>query len=90
MGDPTWGDGKGKAIIGAVNYLASKGMNAVSFLTFNIEGDDRNVFLYTDYMWEQSAHALHFFQSQQLPVEQMENADDLLGRVQRVLSGQNG
>ena len=49
VGDPTWGDGKGKAIIGAVNYLASKGMNAVSFLTFNIEGDDRNVFLYTDY-----------------------------------------
>jgi hypothetical protein len=48
-GDPTWAGGKGKGIIGAVNYLASKGMNAVSFLTMNIEGDDRNVFPYLNY-----------------------------------------
>ena len=48
-GDPVWKDGRGKGMIGAVNYLASKGMNAVSFLTFNIEGDDRNVFPYTNY-----------------------------------------
>lgn len=48
-GDPTWKDGKGKGIIGALNYLASEGLNAVSFLTMNIEGDDRNVFPYTDY-----------------------------------------
>lgn len=49
QGDPTWADGKGKGIVGAVNYLASEGMNAVSFLTLNIEGDDRNVFPYTNY-----------------------------------------
>ena len=48
-GDPTWQDGKGKGIIGAVNYLASKGMNVFSFLPMNIEGDDRNVFPYTSY-----------------------------------------
>jgi hypothetical protein len=48
-GDPTWQDGKGKGLIGAINYLASKGMNAFSFLTLNIEGDDRNVFPYTTY-----------------------------------------
>ncbi len=48
-GDPTWKNGKGKAIIGALNYLASKGLNAVSFLTNNIKGDDQNVFMYTDY-----------------------------------------
>ncbi len=48
-GDPTWSDGKGKGIIGAVNYLASEGMNAFSFLTMNIEGDDRNVFPYPEY-----------------------------------------
>lgn len=48
-GDTTWGDGKGKGIIGAINYLASEGMNAFSFLTMNINGDDRNVFPYTDY-----------------------------------------
>lgn len=48
-GDPTWADGRGKDIIGAVNYLASEGLNAFSFLTLNIGGDDRNVFPYTDY-----------------------------------------
>ncbi|MFP4172928.1 MAG: DUF5060 domain-containing protein [Candidatus Hydrogenedentota bacterium] len=48
-GDPTWQDGKGKGMIGAINYLASKGMNVFSFLPMNIEGDDRNVFPYTDY-----------------------------------------
>jgi len=48
-GDPTWQGGKGKGLIGAVNYLASEGVNAISFLTMNINGDDRNVFMYTDY-----------------------------------------
>ncbi len=48
-GNPTWKDGKGKEIIGAINYLASKGMNAFSFLTMNIAGDDQNVFPYVDY-----------------------------------------
>ncbi len=48
-GDPTWGGGKGKGLIGAVNYLASEGMNAFSFLPMNIGGDDKNVFPYLDY-----------------------------------------
>ena len=48
-GDPTWQGGKGKGMIGAVNYLASKGMNVFSFLPMNIAGDDRNVFPYTTY-----------------------------------------
>lgn len=48
-GDPTWQSGKGKGIIGAVNYLAGKGANSVSFLTMNIVGDDQNVFPYVSY-----------------------------------------
>ncbi|MEM8945832.1 MAG: DUF5060 domain-containing protein [Planctomycetota bacterium] len=48
-GDPTWQDGKGKGLIGAINYLASQGLNAFSFITMNIGGDDRNVFPYTSY-----------------------------------------
>lgn len=48
-GSPTWQEGKGKAIIGAVNYLASKGLNSISFLTNNIAGDDQNVFPYINY-----------------------------------------
>lgn len=47
--DPLWQGKKGKAIIGALNYLASEGLNSVSFLTMNIGGDDRNVFPYVDY-----------------------------------------
>jgi len=49
QGDPTWQNGKGKALIGAVNYLVSKGLNAFSFLTMNIVGDDQNVFPFVDY-----------------------------------------
>ena len=48
-GDPSWQNGKGKGLIGALNYLAAKGMNAFSFLTLNIIGDDQNVFPYVDY-----------------------------------------
>lgn len=48
-GDPSWQSGNGKGLIGAINYLAAEGMNACSFLTMNIAGDDRNVFPYTDY-----------------------------------------
>lgn len=47
-GDPTWQDGQGKGIIGAVNYLASKGMNAVYFLTLNIQGDGNDVWMYAE------------------------------------------
>jgi hypothetical protein len=39
-GDPTWKNDKGKAILGALNYLASKGMNSVYFIPYNIDGGD--------------------------------------------------
>lgn len=42
-GDPTWKNGRGKGIIGAINYLASKGMNSVYFLTMNVQGDGKDV-----------------------------------------------
>ena len=42
-GDPTWKDDKGKGLIGAVNYLASKGVNSISFLPYNAGGDGDNV-----------------------------------------------
>jgi hypothetical protein len=42
-GDPSWQDGKGKGLIGALNYLAGKGVNAFSFLTYNAAGDGDNV-----------------------------------------------
>jgi hypothetical protein len=42
-GDPTWKDGKGKGLIGALNYLAAKGVNTLSFLPYNAGGDGDNV-----------------------------------------------
>ena len=42
-GDPTWRDGRGKGLIGAINYLSGKGCNAFSFLTYNAGGDGDNV-----------------------------------------------
>jgi len=42
-GDPTWQGGKGKGLVGALNYLADKGANAVSFLTYNAAGDGDNI-----------------------------------------------
>jgi hypothetical protein len=47
-GDPTWKDGKGKGLIGVVNYLSSKGANAISFLTYNAGGDGDNVWPFVD------------------------------------------
>lgn len=47
-GDPQWKDGRGKGIIGALNYLSSKGMNSFYFLTLNILGDGEDVWPYTD------------------------------------------
>ena len=43
QGDPTWKNEKGKGLIGAVNYMASTGCNAISFLTYNAGGDGDNV-----------------------------------------------
>ena len=41
--DPTWQNGKGKALLGAINYLGKKGVNSMSFLTYNVDGDGSNV-----------------------------------------------
>ena len=41
--DPTWQNGKGKGLIGAINYLGRKGLNSFSFLTYNVDGDGDNV-----------------------------------------------
>lgn len=41
-----WKVDKGKNLLGAINYLASEDLNVFSFLTFNVDGDDRNVFPY--------------------------------------------
>ncbi len=46
-GDPTWQNGRGKGLIGALNYLSAKGMNAFSFIPYNAGGDGDNVWPFT-------------------------------------------
>ncbi len=47
-GDPEWRGGKGRGLIGALNYLAAKGLNAFSFLTYNAAGDGDNVWPFVE------------------------------------------
>jgi hypothetical protein len=42
-GDPVWKNNQGKGLVGALNYLASKGVNTFSFLPYNAGGDGDNV-----------------------------------------------
>jgi len=46
--DPSWKNGKGKGMIGALNYLASKGVNAFSFMPYNAGGDGDNVWPFVE------------------------------------------
>ncbi len=45
-GAATWGDGKGRGLLGALQYLHGRGLNSVYFLTNNINGDGKDVFPY--------------------------------------------
>jgi len=47
-GDPTWQEGKGKGLVGALNYLAGKGVNAFSFLPYNAGGDGDDVWPFVE------------------------------------------
>ncbi len=46
-GDPDWNNGKGRGIIGALNYLASQHVNSIYFLTMNLGGDGQDVWPWT-------------------------------------------
>jgi len=43
-GDPDWGGGAGRAIIGALNYVAETGGNSLYFLPMNVGGDGDDTF----------------------------------------------
>ena len=54
-GDPVWKTDKGKGIIGALNYISEKGINAAYILLMNTEGDGRDL-----WPWVDSKDLLHF------------------------------
>jgi hypothetical protein len=47
-GDPAWKDGRGKGLIGALNYISGKGCNAFSFLPYNAGGDGDDVWPFVE------------------------------------------
>ena len=62
-GDPDWDNGKGKAIIGSLNYLSSQHMNNLYFMPMNIGGDGKNVWPYLgqiDHKGSTNNDNLHF------------------------------
>ena len=59
QGDPVWHTDKGKGIIGALNYLSSKGINSVYFLPMNTEGDGCEVYPWTEY-GSNASERLHY------------------------------
>jgi len=46
-GDPTWKGGKGKGIIGALNYMASIGINSLYMIPFTMGDDSDNTWPWT-------------------------------------------
>lgn len=46
-GDPSWRGGRGRNLMGAMNYLAGKGVNSIYFLTMNVRGDGKDVWPWT-------------------------------------------
>ena len=80
-GDPTWRGGKGKGIVGALNYLSGKGMNSVYFLAMNVNGDGREVYPWTSY-----ADRYRFDASKLDQWEIVLSHMDALGLMQHVLT----
>jgi len=92
-GDPTWKGGKGKGIVGALNYLASKGMNTFYSLTMNIDGDGREIYPWTSYeerarydvsklaQWEIVFSHMDRLGMQLMLVTQEEENEQILGKM---------
>lgn len=92
-GDPTWKGGKGKGIIGALNYLASKGMNSFYTVTMNNYGDAMDTNPWIDYdahtrydvsklgQWEVVFSHMDTLGMQVMLITQEEEGEQTLGKL---------
>lgn len=92
-GDPAWKGGKGKGLIGGLNYLAGKGMNTVYSLTMNVDGDGREIYPWTSYeerarydvsklaQWEIVLSHLDALGMQIMLITQEEENEHILGKM---------
>lgn len=91
--DPTWKGGKGKGIIGALNYLAGKGMNTFYSVTMSVGGDGREIYPWTSYdetarydvsklaQWEIVFSHMDTLGMQLMVITQEEENEQLLGKM---------
>jgi hypothetical protein len=92
-GNPLWKGSKGKGIIGALNYLAGKGMNTFYTVTMNIEGDGREIYPWTSYeerarydvsklaQWEIVMSHMDTLGLQLMVITQEEENEQILGKM---------
>lgn len=92
-GDPVWQNGKGKGIIGALNYLASEGMNTFYSLTMSVNGDGQEIYPWTSYderarydvsklaQWEIVLSHMDKLGMQMMVITQEEENEQLLGKL---------
>jgi hypothetical protein len=92
-GDPTWKDGRGKGLVGALNYLAGKGMNTVYSLTMNVGGDGREIYPWASYdqrarydvsklaQWEIVLSHMDRLGLQLMVITQEEENEQILGKL---------
>jgi hypothetical protein len=92
-GDPAWQGGKGKGIIGALNYLAGKGMNTFYTLTMNVNGDGQEIYPWISYeerarydvsklaQWEIVMSHMDTLGMQLMLITQEEENEQILGKL---------
>ncbi len=95
-GDPVWRNGKGKGIIGALNYLAGKGMNTFYSVTMSVGADGREIYPWTGYderarydvsklaQWEIVFSHMDRLGMQLMVITQEEENEQLLGKMTRL------
>jgi hypothetical protein len=92
-GDPLWKGTRGKGIIGALNYLAGKGMNTFYTVTMNVDGDGREIYPWTSYeerarydvsklaQWEIVMSHMDKLGLQLMVITQEEENEQILGKM---------
>jgi hypothetical protein len=92
-GDPTWKGDKGKGIIGALNYLASEGMNTFYSVFMSVDADGREIYPWSSYdervrydvsklaQWEIVLSHMDTLGLQLMVITQEEENEKILGKM---------
>lgn len=76
--DPTWQGGKGRNILGAINYLSAQGINSLYAITMNVNGDGREVFPWTTYNSDRTRYDVSKLEQWEIVFEHLQERGILL------------